>query len=139
MANDRNLDELIDYAQHALGEGYPYEVTEQDLALTLQALRAFKASQSEPSENSDEEPAYPFEMAFHIARCWRVGKMIGGDEDGVRNALLAEVERLLALNRQAEPSPPRNALRGMCQLQNAPACDNYPECQCGTLNRSEKP
>jgi hypothetical protein len=35
-----------------------------------------------------------FEHALNTAQLWRDGKMIGGDEDAVRNALLAEVERL---------------------------------------------
>ena len=33
-------------------------------------------------------------MAIRIAELWQAGKMIGGDEDEVRNALLEEVHRL---------------------------------------------
>lgn len=36
----------------------------------------------------------PLPEAMRIAGLWRVGKMIGADEDDVRNALLTEVERL---------------------------------------------
>jgi hypothetical protein len=32
--------------------------------------------------------------AMHLARLWRVGKMIGGNEDEVRDVLLARVEEL---------------------------------------------
>lgn len=36
--------------------------------------------------------------AIRIAELWREGKMVGGDEDEVRDALLGEVERLRAEN-----------------------------------------
>lgn len=48
----------------------------------------------EPTEDSDEPIDYNVEEAIRIAGLWRAGKMIGGDQDGVRDALLAEVERL---------------------------------------------
>lgn len=60
------------------------------------------ASPVEPSAESDEQPVYDIEFALNIAKLWRVGKMIGGDQDAVREALLAEVERLRE-NRSAEP------------------------------------
>jgi hypothetical protein len=44
----------------------------------------------------DEDPVYLSE-ALEIARVWRAGKMIGGNEGVVRNALLYEVERLHVL------------------------------------------
>jgi hypothetical protein len=50
----------------------------------------------EPPEEHDVE------RAVRIARLWRAGKMIGGDEDEVRDTLLAEVERLRAAH---EPCP----------------------------------
>jgi hypothetical protein len=56
----------------------------------------------EPSEESDAPEAYEIEFAINIARLWRAGKMIGGDEHAVRNALLAEVERL-RVNRTEKP------------------------------------
>lgn len=81
----------------------------------------------------DDEPAsYSIEDAIRIAGLWRAGKMIGGDQDGVRDALLAEVERLRAA---VEPTAPRNAARGFCQLRRAPACDEYPRCACGAAGR----
>ncbi len=33
-------------------------------------------------------------QAIETARLWKAGKLIGGDEDEVRNALLDEVDRL---------------------------------------------
>lgn len=36
----------------------------------------------------------PIEHAINIARLWRAGKMVGWDEDIVRNTLLHEVEKL---------------------------------------------
>lgn len=53
----------------------------------------------DPRYYVEEEPGslpMPIEDALKIARLWRVGKMIGGNEDAVRDALLAEVERLHA-------------------------------------------
>lgn len=42
----------------------------------------------------DNEPQeYTLEHALNIARLWRAGKMIGGDEDAVIFALLLELER----------------------------------------------
>jgi len=50
---------------------------------------------AEPADElRDETPTYDIEFAVNIARLWRAGKMIGGDEDAVRDALLTEVERL---------------------------------------------
>ncbi len=37
------------------------------------------------------------EYAINRAQLWAAGKMVGGDEDEVRNALLHEVKRLRAL------------------------------------------
>jgi hypothetical protein len=37
---------------------------------------------------------YDIAFALHIAKCWRAGKMIGGDEDEVRDALLKAFEDL---------------------------------------------
>lgn len=49
MTNEKTqLDKLLDYAESAMADGYPYEVIDGDLALTVKALRAFKASQNEP-------------------------------------------------------------------------------------------
>ncbi len=39
---------------------------------------------------------YPLADALRLARSWREGKMIGGDQDAVIEALLREVERLNA-------------------------------------------
>lgn len=39
----------------------------------------------------------PIEEALRTAELWKVGKMIGGDEDAVRDALLDEVRRLRGL------------------------------------------
>ena len=49
-----------------------------------------------PACNPDADTA----MYIRIAELWKVGKMIGGDEDEVRNALLAEVHRLQAWGQQ---------------------------------------
>ena len=38
--------------------------------------------------------------AIYIAELWEGGKMIGGDEDDVRNSLLGEVKRLTAQNKE---------------------------------------
>ena len=49
MTNEKSqLDGLIEYAETAMADGYPYEVIGDDLALTVKALRAYKASQVEP-------------------------------------------------------------------------------------------
>jgi uncharacterized phage protein gp47/JayE len=50
--------------------------------------------------------------AMHLARLWRVGKMIGGNEDEVRDALLARVEELESLLHRViewEPALPAEA------------------------------
>lgn len=49
--SDELLEKLIEYAQSALLDGYPYEVKELDLAMTLEALRAYRASRVEPAAN----------------------------------------------------------------------------------------
>lgn len=41
------------------------------------------------------------EEALRIAGLWRAGKMIGADEDDVRDALLDEIERLQVIERFA--------------------------------------
>jgi hypothetical protein len=65
-------------------------------------LRYIDELRAAPEPTGDDEPVeYEIEDAIRIAGLWRAGKMIGGDEDGIRNALLAEVERLRALNRGA--------------------------------------
>jgi hypothetical protein len=51
------------------------------------------------------------EEAIRIADLWRAGKLIGGDEDAVRDALLGEVERL-----QAENAELRQAKQNVCGL-----------------------
>jgi hypothetical protein len=76
------------------------DATEQFASLVRDA-QAWRALQTEP-EGDDEPVTYSAEDAIRIAGLWRAGKMIGGDEDGVRDALLAEVERLRALNRSGE-------------------------------------
>lgn len=43
------------------------------------------------------------EEAIRYATLWRAGKMIGGDEDEVRNALLGEVERLRSEVQRRDP------------------------------------
>lgn len=48
--NNEKLDKLIEYAETAMADGYPYEVVDEDLALTVKALRALKASPAEPTE-----------------------------------------------------------------------------------------
>lgn len=45
---------------------------------------------------TEEVELMPLDQAIYIAQLWRVGKMIGWDEDMVRNTLLAEVERVRA-------------------------------------------
>ncbi len=46
------------------------------------------------AEADDQMPEeYTLERALTVARLWRAGKLIGADEDAVRNALLAELER----------------------------------------------
>lgn len=56
---------------------------------------------AEPGDEHDEPVDYDIEEAIRIAGLWRAGKMIGGDEAGVRDVLLAEIERLRAV--KAEP------------------------------------
>lgn len=51
------------------------------------------------------------ERAIKIAELWEAGKMIGGDEDEVRNALLHEVRRLRNAIDQA-PIETRNMPNG---------------------------
>lgn len=38
---------------------------------------------------------YSLEHALRLARLWRAGKLIGGDQQAVIAALLTEVERLM--------------------------------------------
>lgn len=45
---------------------------------------------------NDEVELMPLDQAIYIAQLWRAGKMIGWDDDMVRNTLLAEVERVRA-------------------------------------------
>lgn len=45
-------------------------------------------------EVDEDVTEYPLDYALHLARLWRAGKMIGGDQDAVIQALLIEVERL---------------------------------------------
>jgi hypothetical protein len=40
------------------------------------------------------------DRAIYVAELWEAGKMIGGDEDEVRNALLGEVKRLRICNKE---------------------------------------
>ena len=58
---------------------------------------------NEQDDPGDDDDAYAYDPVFavHIARCWRVGQMIGGSETGVRNGLLAEIERLRAALKEA--------------------------------------
>lgn len=51
----------------------------------------------EDRQRSEIGISMEIEQAIKIADLWRAGKMIGGDEDRVRNTLLGEVERLRAL------------------------------------------
>lgn len=44
------LDELLIYAESAMADGYPYEVINESLALTVKALRAYRASLEPPEE-----------------------------------------------------------------------------------------
>jgi hypothetical protein len=48
------------------------------------------------SQPAVEAPSAETEAAIHTAELWAAGKMIGGDQDEVREALLAEVKRLRA-------------------------------------------
>lgn len=48
----------------------------------------------EQIERQAESIEYTIEDAIKLAQLWREGKLIGGDDDGCRNALLIEVERL---------------------------------------------
>jgi hypothetical protein len=61
-----------------------------------------RAHAHEPEGEPDEPVDYAIEDAIRIAGLWRAGKMIGGDQDGVRDALLAEVERLRVLKPPGE-------------------------------------
>jgi hypothetical protein len=49
------LDELLEYAESAMADGYPYEVIDGSLALTVKALRAYRAS-LEPSAATEVRP-----------------------------------------------------------------------------------
>lgn len=48
------------------------------------------------SDDDDEPIVYSLEQAMNLAKLWRAGKLIGGDENAVIFALLAEIERLQA-------------------------------------------
>jgi hypothetical protein len=99
-------------------EGPSYELYGQAQKALQTAALDDMVRISEEAGLYEAPEAYQLDFALRIARLWRAGKMIGGDEDAVRNALLAEVERLHALNCPAEPPPPQlsrctcNALLG---------------------------
>lgn len=92
----------------------------QRLAITndaaMEAVEHAMDVMGDPSYHEDP-PEHPMDLAraIGIANLWRAGKMIGGSEDDVRDALLAEVERLhsgeteyeswMALLRESLPSP----------------------------------
>lgn len=65
---------------------------------TGEARRAFGARiDAALSELDKDDPvSYDIEEAIRIAALWRAGKLLGADQDGVREALLTEVERLRA-------------------------------------------
>jgi hypothetical protein len=77
----------------------------------------------EPESDDDAPEAIEIEFALRIAKLWRAGKMIGGDEDAVRNALLEEIERLRE-NRAAEPPAPQICHWRCCTKPMAPG-DSY--------------
>jgi len=47
------LDELLEYAESAMADGYPYEVIDGSLALTVKALRAYRASLEPPASTGE--------------------------------------------------------------------------------------
>ena len=63
------------------------------------------------------------EDAMRYAELWRAGKLIGADEDEVRNALLAEVERL-----RAENAVLREESEGWWEEAHDEACTNMKDC-----------
>lgn len=54
--------------------------------------------------DDDAEVVYTLNQALNLARLWRAGKLIGGDEDAVIFALLAEIERLQTTSASKEPT-----------------------------------
>lgn len=94
MTNEKTqLDKLLDYAESAMADGYPYEVIDGDLALTVKALRAFKASQVEPKAECSE--------CVGGGYCWKCGRQQCGANVGRER----EVPWVAgpALNREVKP------------------------------------
>lgn len=79
---------------------------EEGRELALHLCHLAESSPETPSDptSTDSADTYTLDFALRIARLWRAGKLIGADEDAVRNALLAEVERLHASETKEEPS-----------------------------------
>lgn len=63
------------------------------------------------------------EEAMKYAGLWRAGKLIGGDEDDVRNTLLGEVERL-----QPENAELRQELETWWEMAHDEGCTNMKDC-----------
>lgn len=86
---------------------------------TGEALRAFGARIDAALSDLDKEDpvSYDIEEAIRIAGLWRAGKLLGADQDGVREALLTEVERLRV--EKITDGRPRNS-DGALVCQNAP-------------------
>ena len=61
-------------------------------ALVIEA-RGQKIVELEAELEREVTTEYSLDRAISLAQLWRAGKLIGGDVDGVRDALLAEVER----------------------------------------------
>jgi hypothetical protein len=59
------------------------------------------------------------EEAMNCARLWRAGKLIGGDADEVRDALLGEIERLSADKKRVDWLADKNNTVGNVQLPSA--------------------
>lgn len=74
--------------------GSEFEMCESHWGSDYTDIRTRLKAAAAELQSAAEPPIYDIDFALNIAQLWRANKMIGGDEDAVRNALLAEVERL---------------------------------------------
>jgi hypothetical protein len=66
--------------------------------ITIQTITTDMAAGNRGSRSGpDRSEMEAANRAINLARLWRAGKMIGGDQDQVIDALLSEVDRLRAI------------------------------------------
>jgi hypothetical protein len=88
------LDELLEYAERAMADGYPYEVIDGSLALTVKALRAYRASLEPTAPQS--EIAWLIEQSFDgVAHWWYGSDFIADANQAVRFCRSADANTVI--------------------------------------------